>query len=302
MHKKTRKDLIFVSFNIISAIINIINNQQFMTSRTASTIVNRANNMGEALEEYIKDAFAGTFGETNLQDRNLAFAEVFSYQGGANTPPDGIIRNGDAFEVKKIQSSAASLALNSSYPKQKLFSDSSMISRSCRQAEIDSEGNPSWKEKDIIYIVGSISDKKIKSLAFVYGTEYCAERNVYENLLYEIKNNIALTPDIPFEESTTELAHANSIDPLKITYFRCRGMWGIKNPLKVFDYIYTQDIEKGFSLMAIINCEKYKSFPNTRELEELAEKTSSLKIENKKVKCPDNPSVFIDVKLITYSK
>lgn len=282
--------------NIISAIINIIDKQQVMVSRTASTITNRANNMGEALEEYIKDAFAGTFNETNKEKRNEALARVFSYQGGVNTPPDGIIRNGDAFEIKKIESSVSALALNSSYPKQKLYSDSPLISRACREAENN------WTEKDILYIIGNVANQKIKSLSFVYGTEYCADKNVYEKLLSGIKNNIYLTPDIPFEISTKELAHVNSVDPLKITYFRCRGMWGIKNPLKVFDYIYEYEPKKSFSLMAIISCEKYNSFQNSIELEDLAKITDNLKIEDKRVKCPDNPSNFIEVKLIKYSK
>lgn len=103
---------------------------------------NRANGMGESLEQYIKDIFAGTMNEANEQQRIERLAETFSYQGNQNNPPDMIIRQGDAIEVKKIENPMAALALNSSYPKAKLYANSPMISAACRNCE-------KWKEKDI---------------------------------------------------------------------------------------------------------------------------------------------------------
>ncbi|MDR0958568.1 MAG: NgoPII family restriction endonuclease, partial [Clostridiales bacterium] len=64
-----------MSFNILTAIQNIINSpigelRSFYASR------NRANNMGEALENYVKDVFAGTLNETNEQNRIERLGQV----------------------------------------------------------------------------------------------------------------------------------------------------------------------------------------------------------------------------------
>ena len=89
-----------MSVNILTAISNIVASpiselQSFYESR------NRINNMGETLENYIKDVFAGTIDQTDEQKRLEIFGNVFSYLGNQNNPPDIIIRNGDAIEVKK---------------------------------------------------------------------------------------------------------------------------------------------------------------------------------------------------------
>lgn len=77
--------------------------------------------MGEGLEEYIKDAFAGTINETDQQNRFGIFSQTYSYSGNKNNPPDLILINSDAIEIKKLESHNTAIALNSSYPKAKLF-------------------------------------------------------------------------------------------------------------------------------------------------------------------------------------
>ena len=120
--------------------------------------LNRMNSMGEALEFYIKDIFSGTLSETDLSKKEQSYSQKFSYLGNQNNPPDIIIKGGDAIEVKKhIGARAGGLALNSSYPKDFLYSDSPMITAACRECE-------EWTKKDIVYVVGSIVDNKIKSL------------------------------------------------------------------------------------------------------------------------------------------
>lgn len=165
--------------NIINAIIQLVKNPKFEL-RKYSESHNRANNMGEALEEYIKDIFAGTVNESDENIRNQKLSEVFSYLGNQNNPPDSMLRGGDAIEVKKIESNDSSLALNSSYPKAKLFADSPMIKNACRTCE-------NWTVKDMIYAVGVVDDNNIKSLALVYGDDYCAEKSVYEQIKAVIK-------------------------------------------------------------------------------------------------------------------
>ncbi len=100
--------------NLLKSIKLIIDNpiikvKDYYTGR------NRANSVGEAFENYIKDVFADSF-NLSESERMKRFNEVFSYLGNQNNPPDIILRNGDAIETKKVQSPSSALALNISYP------------------------------------------------------------------------------------------------------------------------------------------------------------------------------------------
>lgn len=278
--------------NIISAIINLVNAPKIKLKHYAISH-NRANNMGEAFEEYIKDLFAGCTDIDDTNERNNKLSEVFSYLGNQNNPPDAMLKEGDAIEIKKIESDNSSLALNSSYPKAKLFSNSEMLNKSCRICE-------DWKEKDMIYVVGVVKDEELKSMAMVYGVDYCAEQAVYERIKYTIKTGVQSIGDVGFSE-TNELGRVNKVDPLGITYLRVRGMWGIKNPFAVFDYIYNRNKDKKFNFMCIIGKEKFESFNNINELLEVETKNDLLKITDEKIKDPNNPAKLKEVKLITFS-
>ena len=288
--------------NILTAIANVVSSpavplSSFYESR------NRMNNMGEALENYIKDAFAGTLAHKNEQERITTFENVFSYLGNQNNPPDIIIKNGDAIEVKKIESAGASLALNSSYPKAKLFADSPMVTSACRSCE-------SWDEKDIIYAVGVVDGSSLSKLFFVYGVDYAASANIYERIKTVISSGVNSIPDVEFV-ATNELGRVNRVDPLGITYFRIRGMWGITNPARVFSYVYTPTNAE-FELTAIINNEKYYSFSEEQRLQfeslmntnyNFNDGTShKCEIKDIRIKTPDNPSVLRQAKLITFSR
>lgn len=275
--------------NIINAIYRLVE-KPVMELVSYYQGKNRANNVGDALEEYVKDLFANTF-DFSETDRLEKLSEVFSYLGNNTNPPDAMLRGGDAIEVKKIESNGSSLALNSSYPKQKLYSNSAMISAACRDAEV-------WEEKDMIYVVGVVSGNSLKHLAMVYGLDYCANDGCYSRIKNTIKNGVESIPGVEFAE-TNELGRINKVDPLGITYMRVRGMWGIENPWSVFDYVYKRDFEKKFNFMCIINDEKWKTFDNTELIMNL--NVSGFSITNIKVKNPDNPAKLVSAKLITYS-
>lgn len=275
--------------NIINAIYNLVNNPVVeLVSYYQGK--NRANNVGDALEEYIKDIFADTF-DMSETERLEKLSEVFSYLGNNSNPPDAMLRGGDAIEVKKIESNGSALALNSSYPKHTLKSNSTMISKSCRDAE-------NWTEKDMIYAVGVVSGKTLKHLAMVYGLDYCASDECYSRIKTTIKSGVEAIPGVEFAE-TNELGRINKVDPLGITYMRVRGMWGIENPWNVFNYVYNRDLNKKFNFMCIINDEKWATFDNTGLITSLNVKGFS--ISNIKVKNPDNPANLIPAKLITYT-
>lgn len=279
--------------NIISAIINLVENPKTKLIRKGSSH-NRANNMGEALEEYVKDLFSNTVDIEDEQIRNAAISATFSYLGNQNNPPDSMLHGGDAIEVKKIESKNSALALNSSYPKAKLFADSPMISKACRECE-------NWNVKDIIYAVGVLNKETqtLDSLAFVYGEDYCANKETYENIKNTIKTGVESIPNVEFAESK-ELGHVNRVDPLGITYLRIRGMWGIENPFTVFKYVYTRNPNNKFNFMCIINTDKFNSFDNIKDLYELADKNKKLTIQDVHIKNPNNPAQLKEAKLITF--
>ena len=149
-------------------------------------------------------------------------------------------------------------------------------------------------------MVGVVKNNELKSMAIVYGDDYCASREVYERIKYTIKNGVQSIENVEFAE-TNELGRVNRVDPLGITYLRIRGMWGIKNPFTVFDYIYKRKKDKKFNFMCIIGKEKFESFPNKNQLHDVASCNNALQITDEKIKDPNNPAQLKDVKLISFS-
>jgi len=276
--------------NILDAIYNIVKNGNYLIN-PIETGRNRANNKGEALENFIKDAFANTFSSNNEMERLENYNKVFSWLGSQNNPPDIMIKNGDAIEVKKIENINSALALNSSYPKAYLDSNSKMITKDCRDCE-------DWTKKNLIYCVGFLPTTQLKSLWLVYGDIYSANQQTYERIKESISSGITTIPDIVFSE-TKELGRVNNVDPLGITNLRIRGMWQIENPRKVFDYLHDQTNNQ-FELVSIIPKSKYNSFSKISidRFEQLIGK--ELSMINTKVKDPNNPAKFIEVKYIKY--
>ncbi|HQG38165.1 MAG TPA: NgoPII family restriction endonuclease [Chitinophagales bacterium] len=237
--------------NLLQAIKLIVENpiikvKDYYTGR------NRANSVGEALENYVKDIFANSF-ELSDVDRLQKFNEVFSYLGNQNNPPDIILRNGDAIETKKVQSPTSALALNSSYPKAKLFADSPMLTQACKNCE-------EWNEKDIVYIVGYTNDTDIKYLWFVYGDCFSADAAIYEKIKKTISSGITEIPDVEFTE-TNELGKVKKVDPLGVTDLRIRGMWHIENSHKIFSYLNKVDANATFQVLCLMKTEKFNTFP-----------------------------------------
>lgn len=219
-------------------------------------------------------------------------SEIFSYEGNQNNPPDLILKNSDAIEVKKLQSKNSAIALNSSYPKAKLYADSPMITKACKKCE-------SWVEKDIIYTIGYTNNNRLKSLWMVYGDCFCADKEIYERIKETISSGVNSIPNVEFTV-TKELGKVKRVDPLGITDLRIRGMWHIENPNKTFDYLYTYDETKAFQLVCLMTKEKYMSL-DLEDREALKSlNIDGVEIEDVKIKNPNNPVKLIDAKLLVY--
>lgn len=276
--------------NILEAILNIVRHNNFEIKEYYSSR-NRANSMGDALENYIKDAFANTFVTNDEVSRLEIFNEKFSWLGSQNNPPDIMIKGGDAIEVKKIQSAKNNIALNSSYPKSDLRSSSPMITNECKTCE-------EWSVKDLIYCIGHTSDTVLKSMWMVYGSIYAAKQETYQRIKSTISEGIKEISDVVFSE-TKELGRVNQVDRLGITNLRIRGMWQIENPRKVFSYLHEESC-RDFELITIIPLNKYNSFPleSRRKIENV--ENENFRLIDSKVKNPNNPAKLIDCKIIKY--
>lgn len=287
-----------MSRNLVDAIITVVKqpNHKLVKYTSSGRSTNKMNVMGDPLEEYVKNMFADTFGVTDPIARMNYISNTFSYLGNDSTPPDGMLKGGnagDAIEVKKT-ASFGNIQLNSSYPKSKLLSSSAMITADCRTCE-------DWTERDMIYVMGQVGSDSVKTLCMVYGMDYCANNFVYESLKDKVTDGIRNIPDIRWAD-TEELGRVNMVDPLKITFLRVRGMWFIQHPIRVFDYIYTLDTSKEFNLMVLINEDKIRQFGNFEKLVDMSQTYPSLKIKDVKIKNPNNPAQLRNAKLITYSK
>ena len=276
--------------NILKAIKNIVE-YPHLALQLFYHGKNRVNMVGEALENYIKDTFAGSFNISEIE-RKEKYKETFSYLGNQNNPPDLILKDGDAIETKKIQGKNSALALNSSYPKAKLFIDSPMITEACRNCE-------SWTEKDIIYAVGNTDNEVIKSLWLVYGDCFVADKTVYERIKNTISNGINNIPNVEFT-ATNELGKVKKVDPLGITDLRIRGMWHIEHPNKIFSYLNCIDDACKFQLLVLIKTEKFNSFSEEDKNNILQLKSENCQITDVEIKNPDNPAQWIKTKLINF--
>ena len=276
--------------NILDAVKNLVTRNN-IDLKIFGVADNRINSVGSGLENYVKNLFADTFDCTE-NERLINWSKIFSYIGNDNNPPDIMLRNGDAVEVKKIQSKDSALALNSSYPKHILKVSDSMISNACRSAE-------NWSEKDLIYVVGVVQNNKLKHLCMIYGRNYCASEECYNKIREQIKHGVENIPAVKFSP-TRELGRVNNTDPLGITYLRIRGMWHIENPWKVFEYIYQRNFQAKFDFMCIIDDEKWLTLENRNEFMEFQKNYPALKISDVKIKNPDNPAQLKDAKLIAY--
>jgi hypothetical protein len=280
--------------NILKAFANIVNNYQINVN-TITTGSNRANNMGDGLEEYIKNAFASTINETIEQNRLEKFSQIYSYSGNKNNPPDLILKNSDAIEIKKLESHSTAIALNSSYPKAKLYANSTMITTTCRSCE------DNWIEKDMLYAIGNVpkNTHSLKSLWLVYGDCFCANQEVYERIKETISTGITSIADVEFTQ-TNELGKVKKVDPLGITDLRIRGMWHIENPMKIFNYLYKYVDTNAFQLICLMKKDKYESMPlSDRQIIENLDNpnvsTSDVRIKN-----PNNPIQLMDGKLLVF--
>lgn len=251
---------------------------------------NRVTAMGDALEDYVKDAYADTFDPAlSEQDRRRRFEATFSWLGNSSNPPDLLLRGGDAVEVKKLSPASRTIQLNSSNPKDRLWADDPRVASGAVAAE-------DWVARDMAYWIGTVSGRTLQGMWVVFGDTFCAERGTYGRISNHIASAVAELPDLEHGQ-TNELGRLNRVDPLGITSLRVRGMWVIAHPKHVFTALPDPDDRPRFRL--ICRSEKYASFSVAarQQVEGGLPGFSSVEIT---VADPNNPARSIPVRYISY--
>jgi hypothetical protein len=276
--------------NVLEAIINISRLENLNIDEVILGN-NRAVNMGEGLESFVKNAFANSFNINDKNEKNQIYSKYFSYEGSKRTPPDLMLIGGDALEVKKIETLSTELQLNSSHPKAKLFSNSTLINNHCRNCEV-------WETRDFIYIVGHLPKSNyLSSIWFIHGEIYAADESVYIDLKNSVSELLENSNDLSFSP-TNEIGRINAVDPLKITNLRVRGMWLLQSPYRAFDYVHEYDKKVKFQSITILTTSKYLKYPAESRLK--IENDENIIVKDIKVKNPNNPVNLIDAKLIVF--
>jgi NgoPII restriction endonuclease len=80
-------------------------------------------------------------------------------------------------------------------------------------------------------------------------------------------------------------------------------MWGIANPVDIYDYLSINYNEgANLEVISIMTEQKYNSFlqSDIDEIEKISADITNLNIKDIQIKSPDNPATLINAKLITY--
>ena len=275
--------------NVIQALRHLIDNKYSLIDQTSNGL-RRANNAGDSLEGYVKDAFAGSMEAKTAVARELAWNKTFSYQGSANNPPDAMIWGGVAIETKKISGYKGDLALNSSHPKSRLAKNDTKISEAAKEAE-------SWESKDLVYAIGTVKGGHLKRLWLIYGDCLAADASFYSKTEEILSSLISESSGLTLAP-TNELANIRKIDPLNRSILRVRGMWSLKNPNNAFEHLTSMNSSTQFYVM--LREKTYNALPlsDREQLESL--KLSELQNRIVSIPDPDDSSQEIEARFISY--
>jgi hypothetical protein len=279
--------------NMLRAIANIAARDQFLLTHE-SRVENRINRVGDSLEVFVQQAFAGVFETRTRLELTQQSQNIFSYVGNHSNPPDFILRGGDAVEVKKLGSLNAAISLNSSYPKSDLHSTSTLLNQACRNCE-----SSPWTTKDMSYVIGSVTNNLLKQLWFVDGACYAANPDVYEQVFSRISNAIQRAEHVNFRQSN-ELGRAVNVDPLERTTLRVRGMWEIQHPNVAFKDLIPKHSSSSFRMLAVLRESKYQQIIAADSSLERDLNRLGIQIAFAQVLDPNNKARLLDVRLVRY--
>jgi hypothetical protein len=250
--------------------------------------VNRA---GEGLELWVKHFLAGTIGHADEENIREIWNQCLSFHGGTNNPPDVMIRNSIAAEVKKTESASGALQLNSSWPIRVLLRDDAHITQECRDAE-------TWTEKPFLFIVGQVNPmtKSLLALWIVDGRCLADDETVYSSLMAKARASMLTLGG----DATREIGKFNSVDSLRRTALRVRPMFALNHPAKIFEIIFQQQGTKQFILNVLIPTSSYLNFSESQRAK-ISELDENLVIRDLEIQDPTDRTMLMNATLISGS-
>lgn len=229
------------------------------------------NSSGERMEYLIKDLLADSIDKESADEKAAEHKKYLSWLGSQNHPPDLMIRDGPAIEVKKSGGKHRKLQLNSSTPRTKLRSDMKRVNSDCTTCEDDIGG---WKEKDMVYALGSgVTKSEFGFIWVVYGDCWCDDAEVYESVTEDLQDAIEQSPPSngTLDTSGNEIAKVRNVGSGMGAEQRTRSMWSIGHPARMFStYIdnYETKVDTGNPMFVVLPSEKFEDQPE-QKLEEI---------------------------------
>lgn len=274
--------------NILTAFLELHKTRNMGVDPKTNKPINRINEEGDPLEKWFKKLFDPTF--ENNEDKYDK--EIISHPGSKNNPPDFILRNGDAFEIKKIGNvTTSNIALNSSFPKDKLYSKDPKLTDDCRNCE-----STPWVEKELFYVIGvQPKYKPIKCIFVVHAACIANSYSAYEKHFNDLKQHIESAQQFNWSK-TNELGKIHLFDPAKKTSLRVRPMYAMENPFKTFE----KYIHKSALASFLITEEQYKKYPQMDKNN--IEKDNDIRVEDININSPKEPNgQTISCKIFSFS-
>lgn len=285
--------------NILEAIANMKSYESYDFKEVHKDVLNRIQAVGASLENFVKYSFIGDYETLDALDEEgieNALDSIFEWQGSANNPPDAILRESDAIEIKKLGGANSSIPLNSSYPKDYLYGNDDKLTEECKEQVGD------FEKKDFVYVVGRIPSKssKIKSIWMVYGNCLAADKSVYLEPFEKIKEDVKNVVESYTPIDSKELGRFSGIDDTDRTVMRVRGMFELENPNKAFNTYIDYDDEAEFHCFMICLRTKYNSFPKESRVK--IESDDNINVEDIDIPNPNESNSTLEAKLISFKK
>jgi hypothetical protein len=286
-----------MSPNILTAIKNI---SDFKTNNLREYFKDyppsQVKTVRQQIEYYVKNAISGTLNSKKNKKLADRYNGVFSYLGNKNKPPDMILQGGDAVVIKTIKTNRGSLTINNSPPKDRLMWNDPWIVENCRMID-----GGQWNSKDLFYVIGWVENRRMKYLIFIQGSCFIPEEKIYTEKINDLQKNIHnyLESEGLETKRTIGLGKVDGMDPLGITGLRIKGVWRIKNPLKVFPDIMSLKKKQEFTLIGLMLKNKFDSFPK-KDIDAIVN-DRKIEIADVKIRDPNNSQKNLNAKLISVS-
>jgi hypothetical protein len=247
-------DVSLANSNLLDRICDLV--QQVSLGGGVGTSLNHlrrpgVSRAGEGLELWVKHFLAGTINRPDDNVITSIWDDIFSFHGGTNNPPDVMVRNSIAVEVKKTESRSKTLQLNSSWPIRTLSVSDQHITQECRESE-------QWEEKPFLLVVGRVNSsvKRIENISIVDGRCLSDHESVYLDLIVKAQK---LMLELGGNE-TREIGRFNSVDARNRTSLRVRPMFYLVNPAITFQDFFISNDWDNFTINVLLPESSYEAF------------------------------------------